>query len=133
MRCEKLRSLLYTHYPLYSDSKVLGFVRNVLLACVEACRFRTEAVGCIVKLVGELKAAIYSSPEVNLLPIDEFALTVRLLGLSLTFQMEELGLYDQNGILQYSFVNIQDSQFNDVALVHIQRLTWNGAFYETNP
>jgi hypothetical protein len=65
-------------------------------------------------------------------PTVDIRTALRNLGMALFFQINSMGLYSEKGILQYSFRKINDPFFNDVALDHIQLLTWNGAVYETH-
>lgn len=46
------------------------------------------------------------------------------------FQLEEFGLYNENGFLEYEFLSINNSSFNEIALKRIPQLIPNGASYE---
>jgi hypothetical protein len=52
------------------------------------------------------------------------------LGYSLFKQMVDMDLYDDQGILKYTYRHVNNPFFNDVALDYMERLTWNGQHYE---
>jgi hypothetical protein len=126
----RLISIMTNTYPEFTESKIRYFVDGITNAVVEACRYSGKSMSTIFKFINELRSNIALSNEVNKLPINEVCTIVKELAITILCQIEELGLYDENGILMYTFKPIHDHRFNDIVLYHIQRLTWNKGMYE---
>lgn len=118
---ERLRFFL----PYITD-KPLVATHELLNAMVEALRYRDKAMPKIVAMVEALEDNI--APWVACR--QEIINTVKDLILDVYYQLEDYNLYDDRGMLMYTYFRHPDEQFDDIILSSIIQLTFNGQFYE---
>lgn len=120
----KFRSLL----PMLTKDVNQAF-HELMYALVEAVRYRDKAMQEIVEITRNLARNVATlSVVVN----EEYASayqdivrTVRDLALSIFYQCEEHRLYDDRGVLQFTYFPNPDPYFPDIILNGVVRLTYN--------
>jgi hypothetical protein len=61
----------------------------------------------------------------------DFRTIVKDLATTILFQLEQFGLYNENGFLEYEFLAIDNQYFNEIAIKRIPQLIGNGSSYAT--
>jgi lactam utilization protein B len=99
---------------------------EILYVMIESMRYRDKAMREIVTMVKNLEQTI----DVWVTCKEEIVRTLKQLALEIYFQAEALHLYNEDGILMYTYSPHPDPHFEDVMLISVPQLTWNGALYE---
>lgn len=95
---------------------------------VESIRFRDRAISDIVLMVQNLDKNLSAQYYVSTRP--QMVKVVRDLAMDLFFQAESFKLYNDRGMLMYTYYRHPDPQYDDIILTGIIPLQWNGKLYE---
>lgn len=138
----------YDHWGVVvpNGSFVRQRIHDMLHRMIESCRHRGRVTSNIHGYVNWFCSHVQLPPyPYHALTVDhqgnvnadcllsdkrDFRTLVRDLAMGVLFQLEEFGLYNENGFLEYEFLSINNSSFNEIALKRIPQLIPNGASYE---
>jgi len=112
----KLRYLL----PYLTEDVDEAF-RGMMYAIVESVRYRDKAMRDIVAMVAALEQNIEYGCSVK----QELVTTVKELAKEIYFRVEEYNLYNEDGLLMYTYFWHPDTSFEDVMLISVIQLTYN--------
>jgi hypothetical protein len=113
---EKLRALL----PHVTDNVDEAF-RGLVNAVVESVRYRDKAMREIVVMSQALEHNLDYGVTVK----KELVTTIKELAKEVYFQVESYNLYNESGILMYTYFWHPDTGFDDIILHPIISLTYN--------
>jgi hypothetical protein len=101
---------------------------EILYVVIEAVRYRDKAMEHIVAMVKnfDTNVGVWVNCKAQLVN------ALKRLALEIYFQAESLHLYNREGLLMYTYSPHPDPHFDDVVLISIPQLTWNGALYEAH-
>jgi hypothetical protein len=106
-------------------------LRGILYAVVESVRYRDKAMREIVTMVKALERNLDYGVSVKA----EIVHTVKELAKEVYFQVEGLHLYNDRGVLMYTYFWNPEPTFDDIILIPIGLLTYNPSVpcYEPRP
>jgi hypothetical protein len=113
---EKLRFFL----PYITENVDEAF-RGLMYAVVESVRYRNKAMREIVTMAQALERNVDYGVTVK----QEFVRTVKELAKEIYFQVEAFNLYNEDGILMYTYFSHPEPSFTDIILIPIIPLTYN--------
>lgn len=133
------------------QSPIHSYVReriNEMLACmINACRYRNRVVKNLQGYINMFCMHVDLPPyPYHALTVDQqgnvdaecklkddrsFETIVKDLATTILFQLEQFGLYNENGFLEYEFLAIDNQYFNEIAIKRIPQLIGNGYSYAT--
>lgn len=94
---------------------------EIMYVVVESVRYRDKAMREIVAMVKNLEHRV----DIWVTCKDEIVNTLKQLAMEVYFQAEELKLYNDDGILMYTYIPHPDPDFDDITLISIIQLTYN--------